>query len=377
MNRHTIPLGRILGIPLVLDYSWFLAFALLTTLMALGYYPAEFKNWPTAEYWIMGAATAAMLFVSVVLHELGHSAVALHYKIPVRNITLMVFGGISQIDAEPPTAAAQFWLSITGPVVSLVLAALFSLLGLPLAGVVPLAALCEYLAYINIVLGVFNLIPGFPLDGGGIFRSIVWRVTGSMQRATLIAANLGRFIAFLFIMFGVWRILGGNLLGGMWVALIGWFLESAARGQTQQLSIQKMLAGRKVSQAINRHYTAIPDTTSLQSLVDDHILGGARRSLVVRRGGAVLGLLTLHSVQNVARSKWATTTAAEVMIPIGQTKHVQPDTELWAAVEEMDRDGVNQLPVLTDGHLVGMLSREDVVTYLRTLRQLSAWGDEG
>jgi Zn-dependent protease/CBS domain-containing protein len=345
MNRHTIRLGRILGIPVDLDYSWFLIFVLLTWTMAVGYYPAEFKDWPAAEYWVVGAATAIMLFVSVLLHELGHAAVAIHYKIPVRSITLLIFGGISQIDAEPPTAAAQFWISL---------------------------GLTTYLAYINVGLGLFNLIPGFPLDGGGVLRSIVWRITHSMRRATLIAANVGRFIAYLFIVFGVWQILVGNLLNGIWIAFIGWFLESAARGQTQQLALQDLLAGRRVSQAMNRHYVTVPDDTSLQHLVDDHILGSGRRSFVVKRGDRAVGLLTLHHVRDIPRSEWATTTTAQAMIPIEQTKRVQPDAELWAALKEMDRDGVNQLPVTVDGQLQGMLSREDVINYLHTLQELGA-----
>jgi Zn-dependent protease/CBS domain-containing protein len=370
MNRHTIPLGRILGIPIGLDYSWFLIFVLLTWTLAVGYYPAEFKNWPVAQYWIVGAITAIMLFVSVLLHELGHSVVAMHYKIPVRSITLFIFGGISQIGAEPSSAGVGFWISIAGPVVSFALAALFSLMQPFFAGVAPLLALSKYLAYINVALGVFNLVPGFPLDGGGVLRAIVWGVTHNMRRATLIAANVGRFIAYLFIFFGVWQVLGGNFMNGLWIAFIGWFLESAARGQVQQLALHDILAGHKVSQAMNRQYTAIPADTSLQRLVDDHILAGGRRSFVVKRSDAVIGLLTIHHLKEIPRSGWPTMTAAQAMIPAEQMKRVRPDAELWAALEEMDRDGVNQLPVMVDGQIQGMLSREDVVSYLRTLREL-------
>jgi Zn-dependent protease/CBS domain-containing protein len=370
MNRHTISLGRILGIPIGLDYSWFLIFALLTWTMAVGYYPAEFKSWPTAQYWVMGAVTAIMLFVSVLLHELGHSVVAMHYKIPVRSITLFIFGGISQMGTEPTSATAQFWISIAGPAVSFILAALFSLMHSLFSGIAPLLALFKYLVYINIALGLFNLIPGFPLDGGGVFRAIVWRITHNMRRATLIAANVGRFIAYIFIFLGVWQIFAGNFVNGLWIAFIGWFLESAARGQVQQLALQDMLAGHKVSQAMNRQYTSLPADTTLQKLVDDHILGSGRRSFMVERGNNVIGLLTLHRIKEVPRSEWPTMTVAQVMIPIEQAKRVRPNTELWAALEDMDRDGVNQLPVMVDGQIQGMLSREDVITFLRTLQEL-------
>jgi Zn-dependent protease len=372
MNRRTISLGRIFGIPVGLDYSWFLIFALLTWTMAVGYYPAEFKDWPAVQYWVAGAITSIMLFVSVLLHELGHSVVAMRYKIPVRSITLFIFGGVSLIGAEPPSAAAGFWIAVAGPAVSFFLAAFFSLMHSFSQGFTPLLALFKYLVYINIALGVFNLIPGFPLDGGGIFRSIVWRITRDMRRATVIAANVGRVIAYIFIFLGVWQIFAGNFVNGIWIAFIGWFLESAAVAQVQQLLLRDTLAGRKVSQAMNRQYSSLSADTSLQELVDDHILGGGRRSFVVEHGDDVIGLLTLHGIKEVPRSEWPTKTVAQIMIPIEQVKRVRPDAELWAALEEMDRDGVNQLPVMTDGQIQGMLSREDIIGYLRTLREIGA-----
>ena len=338
--------------------------------MAVGYYPAEFKNWPVLQYWLIGAATAVMLFVSVLLHELGHSVVAMRYQVPVRSITLYIFGGVSQIGAEPPTAAAGFWISIAGPAVSFALSAFFRLVEPFLSGVLPILALSKYLTYINLALGLFNLVPGFPLDGGGVLRAILWGVTHNMRRATLIAANVGRMIAYFFIFFGVWQILGGNFVNGMWIAFIGWFLESAARGQVQQLTFRDVLAGHKVSQAMNRQYTAIPSDTTLQHLVDDHILASGQRSFVVKQGDKLIGLLTLHHLKEIPRPQWSTTTVSQAMIPSEQMKWTRPEAELWEALEEMDRDGVNQLPVLTDGQIRGILSREDVVSYLRTLEEL-------
>jgi Zn-dependent protease/CBS domain-containing protein len=370
MNRNTIPLGRILDIPIGLDYSWFLIFVLLTWTLAVGYYPAEFTNWPTAEYWIVGAVTAIMLFVSVLLHELGHSVIAMHYKIPVRSITLFIFGGVAQIGAEPPSAAAEFWIAIAGPIVSFALAAFFSLLQPAFAGAAALLALAKYLAYINGTLALFNLIPGFPLDGGRVFRAIVWGVTRSLHRATLVAANVGRGIAFLFIIVGVWQMFTGNFGSGLWIAFIGWFLESAAMAQVQQQRVQDLLAGHRVAEVMSRSYATIPAEATLQHLVDDHILSTGRRCFMVTRGDETVGLLTLHGVKEAPRPEWPTTTAAQAMIPMTQIKWVRPDTELWAALEEMDQDGVNQLPVMVDGRCLGMLSRGDVISFLRTRREL-------
>jgi Zn-dependent protease/CBS domain-containing protein len=370
MTRHGIPLGRIWGIPIGLDYSWFVIFALLTWMLGGSYYPAEFKDWPPLLYWFMGAVTAIALFVSVLLHELGHSVVALRYKIPVRSITLFLFGGVAQIGTEPPSAKADFFVAIAGPFVSLVLAVVFYLVQPLVVGIEPLLGLAEYLAYINLALVLFNLVPGYPLDGGRVLRAFVWSITGNMRRATLIAANLGRFVAFAFIFAGVWRMFTGNFGGGLWLAFIGWFLDNAASGQVQQELFQGLLAGHRVSQAMGNHCASISADLTLQQLVDEHILGSGQRCFLVNRGDNAVGLVTLHRIKDVPRSEWATTSAAQVMLPLEQSKQIGPDAELSAALQKMDRDGVNQLPVTRDQHVIGMLSREDVITFLRTLREL-------
>jgi Zn-dependent protease len=371
VTRHNISLGRILGIPIALDYSWFVVFALLTWILASSYYPGEFKGWSPPLYWLMGAVTAIMLFVSVLLHELGHSVVALWYKIPVRSITLFLFGGVAQIGAEPPSAVAELLIAIAGPIVSLTLAILFYAVQPLVAGTETLLGLAKYLAYINLTLLVFNLIPGFPLDGGRVFRAVVWKFTGDLRRATLIAATAGRFFAFLFIFVGVWQMFSGNF-GGIWIAFIGWFLDNAASAQVQQVMFKGQLAGHSVAQAMSTQCAAVPADLMLQQLVDDHILAGGKRCFLVDRGDQTVGLMTLHRIKEVPRPDWATTSAAEVMLPLEQLQRIDPDTELWAALQKMDRDGVNQLPVTRDHHVVGMLSREDVITFLRTLRELGA-----
>ena len=369
MNRHTIPLGKILGISIGLDYSWFVIFALLTWMLAGSYYPEEFKHWSPLLYWLMGAITAIMLFVSVLLHELGHSVIALRYKIPVRSITLFLFGGVAQIGAEPPSAIAEFFIAIAGPLVSLALAIFFYAAQPLVAGMEPLLGLAKYLAYINMALVLFNLIPGYPLDGGRVLRAIVWAITGDMDRSTLIAAAVGRFCAFLLIFAGAWQMFKGNFGGGLWVAFIGWFLDSAASVQIQQVMFRGLLTGHRVSQAMSTHCAIIPEDMTLQQLVDEQILVSGQRSFLVNRGDQTVGLITLHRIKEVPRPEWATTSAARVMLPFEQLKCVDPDTELWSALEKMDRNGVNQMPVIRAQHVIGMLSREDAITFLRTLQE--------
>ncbi len=371
MSRNTIPLGRILGIPIGLDYSWFLIFALLTWSLAANYYPTEFKNWPSSEYWLVGAVTAILLFVSVLLHELGHSIVALQYKIPVRSITLFIFGGLAEIGAEPPGPTAEFWIALAGPIVSFALAIVFGILQPLLVPVSSLLALAKYLSYINGVLALFNLIPGFPLDGGRVFRAIVWGMTRSLHRATLIAATVGRFIAFLFIFLGVWQMVSGNFGNGLWIAFTGWFLESAASAQIRQQNIHDLLAGHRVSDAMRRDYATVGPEINLEQLVDELVFGGGRRSLVVKDKDRVVGLLTLHRIKAVPRPDWSNTTAAQVMIPVEKVKRIHPETELAEALSEMDRDGVNQLPVMVQDQIQGVLGRDDVISVLRTLNEFS------
>lgn len=299
--RPSIPLGRIMGIPINLDYSWFLIFALLTWMLASSYYPSEFKGWTPLLYWVTGAATALLLFASVLLHELGHSFVALRFKISVRSITLFVFGGVAQIGTELPSARAEFLIAIAGPIVSLALAFMFSVMQPALAAIEPLLGVAKYLAYMNLALVLFNLIPGFPLDGGRVFRAFLWAVTKNMRQATLIAANTGRFFGFLFIFAGVWRMFSGDFGGGLWIAFIGWFLENAASAQVHQVVFQGLLAGHSASQAMSAHCITVPADLTLQQLVDEHVLGTGRRCFLVNRGTDTLGLQILKGDSNGVR----------------------------------------------------------------------------
>ena len=370
MFRHTLPIGRIIGIPIELDFSWFLIAVLITWLLAVNYYPAALAGGTTTDYWAMGAVTALLFFGSIVVHELAHSWVALRYKVPVLRITLFIFGGVSQIAAEPPSAVADFLIAVAGPITSLALAALFFLLQTALVSIGPALAVAKYLALINGMLGVFNLIPGFPLDGGRVLRAIVWGMTKSFRRATVIAANTGRFFGFLFIVAGVWQALRGNVVDGLWIAFIGWFLESAAVAQVHQQMVQGLLVGHKVAEVMGETSPHVSGSVTLQEVVDREVLAHGRRCFLVDDGGRAAGLLTLHAVRAIPRLSWTTTTAAQVMVPFEKLSTVGPTAEVWTALQKMGRDGVNQLPVMQGTNLVGMLSRSDIVNYLHTLQQL-------
>jgi Zn-dependent protease len=355
MFRHTISIGRIFGIEIDLDHSWFLIVGLLTWLLAVAYFPEQYHDWSRVEYWVVGAATAVMLFVSVLIHELGHSVVAKSYGLAVPRITLFIFGGVSQIAAEPPSAAAEFWIAVIGPLVSFALALIFWELTPALAWYPPLSALSKYLALINLVLGVFNLVPGFPLDGGRVFRAIVWKITGKYEKATVVAGVTGRFFGFLMIFWGVWAALSGRLLDGLWIAFIGWFLESAAGSQLQLEVVKNVLGEHKVLDVMKRDFPQVPGS----------------RYFVVDKNGDPAGMVTVGSVRESPRAAWGTTTVSQIMTPFRKLHTIDPNARLWSAFERMGRDGVNQLPVVDPSGIVGILSRDDILHYLSMLRAFS------
>src|ERR1700739_1824004 len=246
-------------------------------MLSVSYYPVEFKNWSVAEYWIMGAVRACLLLCVFLINGAAYSVVAKRYGIPVPRITLFVFGGVSQIAEEPPSAGKEFWIAVVGPVASFALAAFFWELEPLVSFSSPLLALTEYLALINLVLGVFNLIPGFPLDGGRVLRAVAWRVTGKYQRATAVAAVTGRFFGFFLIFLGVWQALGGHLLNGLWIAFIGWVLYRPAGSQLQHEALRSLIGDHYVVEAMKRNFPYISGDVTLQELVDKQILtGGAR-----------------------------------------------------------------------------------------------------
>lgn len=371
MSRHGIPIGRIFGISIDLDFSWFLIVGLLTWMLAVSYFPAEYHDWSGGEYWFVGFLTALLLFASVLIHELAHSLVAKHYGIDVPRITLFLFGGVSQIAAEPPGPGEEFWIAIVGPVTSLALAAICWEIE-PFLSSGPGFALARYLAWLNLILALFNLVPGFPLDGGRVFRAIMWRITRNYHRATVAAGIAGRFFGFVLIFWGVWQALTGNIGGGIWIAIIGWFLESAAGSQMQMEMARTALGGHRVLDAMQRNFVQVPSQVTLQELVDRGLSPTGSRFAIVTAAGGAVGLVTLRAIREVPHSEWATTTAAQIMVPFQKLTTTQPNAVLWSALEKMGRDGVNQIPVLDAGGVVGVLSREDILHYLSGQRALSA-----
>ncbi len=368
--RGSLTVGQVYGIPIRVHSTWFLIFALIAWSLAGGYFPLEYPGWEPATYWVVGVITAVLFFVSVLIHELAHSVVAIREGITVRSITLFIFGGVAQIEREPPSAGAEFRIAIAGPLTSLVLAVVFILLGSGLAVNSTLAAPAMYLGRINLLLALFNLIPGFPLDGGRVLRAILWGLGDNFRQATRWASRVGGVVAFLFIAYGIALMFFGNFFNGLWTAFIGWFLNNAAQSSYQQVVLRDLLSGVKVRDVMSQQCSAIPGDLRLDRLVHDHILGSGNRCLFVADEGALQGLVTLHNVKAVPRERWSEATASQIMTPVGELLSARPDEDVFTLLQRMDEADVNQAPVMGNGRMVGMITREHLLRYIRTLSEL-------
>jgi Zn-dependent protease/predicted transcriptional regulator len=369
MLRGGIPIGRAFGISLRLHYSWFIIFVLVTWALTASYFPSAYPSWSLASRIAAGIITSLLFFGSVLVHELMHSIVSQRQGIPVQSITLFVFGGVSQITEEPKQPKDEFRMAIAGPLSSLVIGGIlygvfFGLQNSEIFAAQFIAAIAYWLGYINLALGVFNLIPGFPLDGGRVFRSLLWWRSHNLKSATRIASYIGRAIGFLFIFGGIWLIFTNYWFDGIWLALIGWFLESAAIGSYRQLLLQEMLKGHVASEIMSRDCVFISPETNIGQLVNENILTSGRRCFPVVSDSKIMGLMTLHNVKAVPQERWGTETVKEAMTPFDKLKWVRPDEELSSIFRTMTANDINQVPVVQDGQIVGMVTRENMLNFV-------------
>jgi len=370
--KNSIRLFKVLGIEVGIDFSWFLIFILVTWTLASGYFPMTWRGWSSSSTWLLAGLTSLLFFASVLAHELGHSVVAIATGVPVRSITLFLFGGVAQITREPRQALDEFLIAIAGPAVSFVLGLSFGFLWLAgrLLDLRSLQAVGLWLALMNFGLVAFNLIPGFPLDGGRVFRSLVWAVTNNLARATRVAARIGQGVAFFLVFIGIWLAFIGQWQNGLWIVLIGWFLQNAAMSSYQQVALREVLQGHKAREVMTRDWPRVSRDLSLDRLVDEVILPSGRRCLPVVDEGRAWGIVTLHHVKNVPKERWPVTTVGAVMTPFAQVKRIHPDDDLYEVLERMTAEDVNQMPVVEDGRLLGLVARDAVLSFIRARVEL-------
>jgi Zn-dependent protease len=369
--KGSLSLGTILGIPIRLHLSWFLIAALITWSLAAGYFPQTNPGWSDVTYLIVGVVASLLFFVSVLLHELGHSVLALREKVPVKSITLFIFGGVAQIGREPPTAGAEFRIAIAGPLTSLGLAGVFGGLGAALGDNAVAAAPLAYLARINLLLAAFNMIPGFPLDGGRVLRALLWSLGGSLPNATRWAARTGQAVAFLFILVGIAQFFLGGLGNGLWLAFIGLYLNSAAQSSYQQVALQQRLAGVKARNVALEQCRDVPTDLPLQQLVEDHVLTEGQRCFFVTESDDPQGLVTLEDIRAIALEKRDQLTVGQIMTPVSGIEAADLDEEVWNLLQKMAEDDVNQVAVADNGHLLGLITRENLWNHIRLRSELA------
>lgn len=366
-------LGRIFGIQFRIHYSWFIIFVLITGSLSWQYFPYTYPEWSAPTYWLTGIATSLLFFASVVAHELAHSLVARANDIPVKSITLFLFGGVAHMTREASRHGAELRMALAGPVASLVIGGLFFGLHLLLQSVnEPVAALTFWLARINVVLALFNLIPGFPLDGGRVFRSLLWRFSGNYQRATRIAFEVGRGVGYLFVAGGVILMFLSreNWFNGLWLAFIGIFLAYMATASYRQAQWQAALMGVKVADVMTTTCPVISPYVTISRVVQDYIFVGGHQCFMVTDGGELQGILTLRNIKSVDQKTWDTTAVSDVMTPAERLKVVRMDEEVLSVIEQMEEYGISQMPVASEGRVIGLVTRDDVLRLLYTRSRL-------
>ena len=390
--KSSIRLFRIAGIDIGVHFSWILILIFFTTTLALGFFPAASPEETTGTYWAAGFLAALLLFACVLAHELAHSLVAQARGIPVHSITLFIFGGVSNLEQEAEKPGVEFLMAIVGPGASLLLAIVFWILFQAMqggnlfsdffrfGGWLPQSSIIGagffYLALINISLAAFNLIPGFPLDGGRVLRSIVWGITGNLVRATNIATAIGRLFGWGLIAIGVLNtmgisiwIFGASVIGGIWIAFIGWFLSSAAESSRAEVTMKERLAGVKVKDAMVQYQDTITPQTTVAELVQGVFSQRFRRAVPVCQDDRTLGIVTISDIKGLPQEKWAYTPVEQIMTR-GPLYSVTPDDDLNTALKLIAQHDLNQVLVMESGRCSGLLTRAEIIHYMQLSQEL-------
>lgn len=381
-----VRLGKIAGIEIAADWSLLIIFWLIFSALAIGVFPAWHPEWSTALAWATALAAAILFFCSVLLHELSHALVGRAHGVTIRRITLFMFGGMAHMENEPPSPRAEFFMAIVGPLTSLVIGICCVWIVAIAAGPLdidleqpqaalsqlgPLATLLAWLGPVNIFLGIFNLVPGFPMDGGRVLRALLWALTGDLQKATRAASRVGQGFAFLLMATGLMMVLGlrmpvlgGGLVNGLWLALIGWFLNNAAIMSYRQLLVRASLERVPVARLMQTQVTRVDPAMRVSELVDEHLMPSGQRTFPVERDGEFFGLVSLTDLRKRPRAAWGDTTVAEIMTPAKALVCLHAQQDAPRALTLIAEGNFNQLPVLDNGRLVGLLRREDIVKWL-------------
>jgi Zn-dependent protease/predicted transcriptional regulator len=367
MFGKRLRLFKLLGFPVQVDLSWVIIAVLITWSLAEGIFPASYPDLAPAIYWGMGIAGALGLFLCIILHEVSHAVAARRYGLPMKGITLFIFGGVAEMEREPPSGKAEFVMAIAGPIASVVIALVCSgayLIAIRLDGPAPVQGVFAYLAMINGVLVAFNLIPAFPLDGGRVLRAALWHFKGNLRWATRISSQIGSGFGLALIIVGVVTFINGNFIGGMWWFLIGMFLRSAAQMSYQQVLIRRLLEGELVRDIMRTDPVTVSPSTSVQDLVDEYIYQHHFKMFPVVENGALRGCVTTRDVRKVPREEWTTRTVGSITDGCSHANTVSADADAMGALSRMNRTGKSRLLALDGDRLVGVVALKDLLKHL-------------
>ena len=362
-------IGKIFGIPLMLDFSWFFIFIFITLTLSTDFFPNSYEGWPESYYWIVGIATSLIFFASLIAHETAHSIVSKRTGIPVISITLFLLGGVAQISRETSKPKNELIMSLAGPLCSAAIGGIFYGLKYLFDGVnVYVSALSSYLSYINLALAVFNMIPGFPMDGGRVLRAVIWMGKKDYLQATRIATTVGYAISICFIAGGVFLIFTQYIFSGLWLIFIGFFISNAARTTYQQLLMRENLKGYTAQDAISQDLPRIPRNVNLRDLIEGTFLKSSNRLYLVTDGDSVIGILTIWQIKKVPQSQWNITSVAYIMIPVEQLKTVRPADPAPSIIEKFDQGQDDIVAVLNEGKVSGIITRQGLFYFAQRLQ---------
>jgi len=379
-NMADFRLGSVLGFEIRIDISWFIIFFLIFWSLAASVFPAWYPELDSRTHMVMGGAGSLLFFASLLIHELSHSVVARSKGIPVAGITLFIFGGMARTSAEAETPRDELLIAGVGPLASLVLGIGFwsiGVAGTELGWSLGVVGVARYLAFINVVLALFNLLPGFPLDGGRVFRALVWGATGDQTKATRWATQGGQWLGLVLIFLGIVQTLGGAVLGGLWLILIGWFLRAVAGASLQQHIVRHVLGRIRAHQLMTPDPETVQASVSLHELVDVYLFGRRYQSFPVVSGSVLTGLVTLQEVKPVPRERWAATTVAEVMVPVDQLPLAAPDESMSSVFQRMSEAGATRTLVVRGASLLGIISASDVAGWVQRVQALEELTGQG
>ncbi len=367
MFGRSIKLFNLFGFEVRIDLSWIIIAVLVSWSLAAGFFPYLYKNFSSQTYWLMGVVGALGLFLSVIFHEFSHSLVARRLGLPMKGITLFIFGGVAEMGEEPASAKVEFLMAIAGPLSSFFIAAVFYLIygqGMAAGWPLPVNGVIRYLAYINVLLAVFNLLPAFPLDGGRILRSILWGAWNDLRRATRVSSIIGSAFGIGLIALGILQMISGNFIAGLWWFLIGLFIRGAAQMSYQQLLVRNALVGEPVRRFMNPNPVTAPSSVTVEQLVEDYIYKYHFKMFPVLDNGRLLGCITTRQVKEVPREKWSQVTIGELINRGPQENTISPETDAVKALALMHQSGTSRLLVMEGAKLVGILTLRDLMKFL-------------